>query len=123
MYTDFLIKIKNARLAEKKILKTKFTKMDKAIAEILESANFLKKIDLKGKPPKKMIEIELDGKKRISGLKFLSRPSLRRYVGYKELRTSKGGRGLIVISTSKGILTSIEAKKQKVGGQLLFEIW
>lgn len=110
-------------MAEKKVLKTKFTKMDKAITEILETAGFVKKTDIKGKAPKKMIEIELDGKRRINGLKFLSKPSLRRYVGYKELRASKGGRGLLVISSSKGVMNSIEAKKQKVGGQLLFEIW
>ncbi len=123
MYTDFLIKIKNARMAEKKVLKAKFTKMDKAIAEILAMVNFVEKIEVKGKSAKKIIEIELDGKRRINGLKFLSRPSLRRYVGYKELRAPKGGRGLLVVSTSKGIMTSIEARKQKVGGQLLFEIW
>ncbi len=110
-------------MAEKKSLKTKFTKMDKTVAEILEQAGFLKKTEVKGKSPKRIIELELESKRRVVGVKFLSRPSIRRYAGHKELRAPKGGHGLLVVSTSKGIMNSIEAKKRKIGGQLLFEIW
>ncbi len=59
----------------------------------------------------------------IRGLKFLSKPSRRLYVGYKEIKKVKSGHGLLVLSTSKGILSGEEAKKMKIGGQLLFEIW
>ncbi len=123
MYTDFLIKVKNAQKAGKKTLKIRFTKMDNAIAEVLEEKGFVKKIEVKGKPVRRIIEIDLDGKRKIRGLKFLSRPSLRRYAGYKELWSPMSGQGLLIISTSNNIMTSLEAKKKKLGGQLLFEIW
>lgn len=123
MYIDFLTKIKNAEKVRKETLKVRFTNTDKAIAEILEAAGFIKKAEVKGKSAKKMIEIELNGKRPIGALKFLSKPSIRRYVGYKKLSVLKRSRSMIVLSTSKGIMTAAEAKKHKIGGQLLFEVW
>lgn len=123
MYTDLLIKIKNAEAAKKKSVKVKFTKMDKAVTEIMERFGFLKKVEVKGRSFKKVMEIDLNQDKPILGLKFRSKPSLRIYAGYKDFKKVKGGYGLLVVSTSKGIMSGAEARKQKIGGQVLFEVW
>jgi small subunit ribosomal protein S8 len=122
-YIDLLIKIKNAQSAEKPTLKTPATKIDKAVADILVERGFVKKSEVKGKSYKKYLEIELDGARKIEGLKFLSKPSIQKYSGYRELKKVKSGYGTLVLTTPKGIMTNERAKKERVGGQLLFEIW
>ncbi len=123
MYIDFLIKIKNAEQAGKKGIKSAFSKMDYAIAEELVRYGFLKRVEIKGRVPKKTLEISLNPEKPITGLKFLSRPSIKVYAGYDKFKSVKGGFGLLIVSTSKGIMSGVRAKKEKVGGQMLFEVW
>jgi len=123
MYIDLLIKLKNAQAARKRIVEEKFSKLNKAIVDILEEAGFLSKVEIKGKTPKLFLELRLNKEKPIRGIKILSRPSLRFYLGYKNFYKVKGGQGLLVVSTSKGIMTAQKAQKNKLGGQLLFEIW
>lgn len=115
--------MKNAQAAEKGAIKTKYTKMDNAVATVLSRYGFIKNVEVKGKSVKKVMEIEMDAKRPIRGLKFLSTPSLRRYGKYSEFRKVKSGHGILVVSTSKGIMTGEDAKKEKVGGQLLFQLW
>ena len=115
--------MKNAEAAEKYFLKTKYTKMDNAVVEILSRYGFVKNFEVKGKSYKKVIEMELNEKHSIRGIKFLSKPSLRRYGGYEDFRRVKSGHGLLVVSTSRGVMSGDDAKKEKVGGQLLFQIW
>ncbi len=124
MYIDLLIRLKNAQAARKKFIKfSPFNKLDKAICEILMKNNFITKFELKGKSPKNYLEIYLNPKKKIKGIKFISKPSVKIYQGYKNLKPVKSGFGLGIITTSKGVLSYNEAKEQKLGGQVLFEIW
>jgi len=126
MYTDLLTKIQNAQKAKKTSLKVPFSNMDLAIAELLSKHNFIGAVNKKGRMPKRVLEIDLkyiDEMGAISGVKFLSVPSRRLYAGYTALRPVKQGYGIGLVSTPKGIMTSLDAKKQKMGGQLLFEIW
>jgi small subunit ribosomal protein S8 len=123
MYIDLLTRIKNAQGAGKKSLKVPYTKADQAVLDILESAGFIKKTEVKGRSVKKVIDVVLNPERPIQGVKFISRPSLRRYGGYQDFRKVKGGAGVLVVSTSKGILSAEKAKREKVGGQLLAEIW
>ena len=123
MYINLLIKIKNAQEAGIKSLKSPFTKMDLAIAELLLRRGYLKNVEAKGKAAKRVIEINLKEEKAIKGIKFISLPSRRMYAGYKEIKSVKSGYGMAVISTSKGIMSDRDAKKNKLGGQLLFQIW
>lgn len=126
MYTDILTKIHNAQRAKKASVKLPFSTMDMAVAEILAARGFVASAAKKGRAPKRIIEVELkyDGDHgAINGIKFLSVPSRRLYAGYQELRPVRQGYGMAVVSTSKGVMTASEARKQKVGGQLLFEIW
>lgn len=123
MYVNFLIRIKNAQGAEKNVLRAPFSKMDLAIAEVLLKYGYLKSVEVKGKADKRVIEINLSKEKAIRGIKFISLPSRRIYTGYKEIRSVKSGYGIAVVSTPKGIMSNKEARRQKLGGQLLFEIW
>lgn len=123
MYINLLIKLKNAEAAGKKSIRAPFSKMDYAVLEVLKKYGFIKKIDVKGRSPKKNMDIVVNKDRFIQGIKLTSRPSLRRYSGYRNLKSVKSGHGISVISTPKGIMSGVQAKKEKVGGQLLFEIW
>lgn len=123
MFIDSLIKIKNAQAAKKDLVKSRYSKLDLSVCELLRNHGFVKKVEVKGRSLKKIIEVELKAEPTIQGIKILSRPSRALYAGYKEMKKSKGGTGYLVVSTSRGVMTSEDARKQKVGGQLLFEIW
>lgn len=120
MYTNLLIKIKNASAVEKDKVISPFTKMDMAIVDILVRGGYVKEAEKKGRT-KKYIEVRLE--KKIQGLKFISTPSRHIYTSFDKLRPVKNGYGLGVVSTSQGIMTNTEARKKRVGGELLFEIW
>jgi len=126
MYTDLLIKIKNAQAVKMESVKTSYSVMDNAILEILEKKGFVGAVSVKGRAPKKVFEINLkyakDGTGAIREVKILSKPSRHLYVGYGEIRPVKQGFGLLVMSTSKGIMDGQSARKAKLGGELLFEI-
>lgn len=133
MYHDLLTKIHNAQRAAKPVVKVPFSNMDMAVAEILVTKGFVAAASKKGRSPKRVIEVDLkytEGANAgggqagaITGIKFLSVPSRRMYAGYKDLRRVKQGYGTAVISTPKGLMTADAARKQKLGGELLFEIW
>ena len=123
MYINLLINIKNNQKAGKNFFKIPFSKMDLAIAELLLKQGYLESVAAEGKAVKKVIEITLKEGKAVKGIKFVSKPSRRMYAGYKEIRSVKSGYGMEVISTPKGIMSDKEARKQKLGGQLLFKIW
>ncbi len=122
-YTDFLIRLKNAQLAKKNNIEVPFSKARLKISEILKQGGFLKKVEVKTRPSYSLLKLELNQEKPIRGIRFLSRLSLKRYSGYRDFYKVKSGFGLLIVSTPKGIMTAEEAKKLKVGGQLLFEIW
>lgn len=122
-YIDLLIQIKNAEEVGKSFLKIPYSKMDKAVAEILERKGFLKKVEVKGRQPKKAIKIYFNPNRPIKGLRFISKPSRRIYKSYKEIKPVKNGEGVLVVSTPKGVITDANAREEKVGGQLLFKIW
>lgn len=123
MYIDVVNRIKNAQRAGKPAFKVRYTNMDYAVLEVLRAYGFIKKAEVKGKSFKRIIEIDGEVDNPIHGIKFLSTPSLRRFAGYDELRPVKNGHGVLVLSTPKGILSGAQARKQKVGGQLLFQVW
>ena len=126
MYTDFITRIRNAQKARLEYVKIPYSEMDLAIAELLTRQGFLENASKKGRMPKRIIEVKLKyslGKGVIGGARLISKPSRRLYSGYRDLKPVKQGYGITVISTSKGIKTNKEARKEKLGGELLFEIW
>lgn len=114
-------------MAGKDTVKIPYSKADLAILEKMAQIGYLKSAQKKGRGVKKIIAIELKNDKKqepaINDIKFISRPSQKIYRGYQELRRSKQGYGHYFLSTSYGIMTEVEAKKKKLGGKVLFEIW
>ena len=127
MYFNLLAKIKNAQAVEKESIKIPYNNMDLVVAELLAEHKFIQGVEKKGRMPKRILEIKLkydqDGNGAIQGVRLLSKPSREIYSGYKEIKPVRQGYGLLIISTSKGIMDGKKAKKFKLGGQLLFEIW
>lgn len=124
MYHDVLIKVKNAQEAGKKMLKVPYTAMDSNVLEVLLKKGYLSRLERKGKGYKRILAVGLnDAEHGLRGLKFISKPSRRIYVGYKDLRPVRQGFGTAILSTPKGVLSGDEARKAKVGGEMLFQIW
>ncbi|MDP3725830.1 MAG: 30S ribosomal protein S8 [bacterium] len=124
--SDMLIRIKNAQNAGHEMVRFSHSKFKYEIARALEANGYVGKIERKGKRVKKILEIELqynkDKKPAINGITLISKPSNRLYAGVKELNTGRKG-GIILISTPKGVMSGRDARKQKVGGMLIAEVW
>lgn len=131
---DMLNRIRNALMVLHLTVSIPFSKLKYEIAKILEKEGFIEKVEKKGRKEKKVIEITLkkeeiseeSGEKikpAISGLKRISKPGQRIYAGAKEIKRVRGGYGTAIISTPKGIMTDKEARKKKLGGEIICEIW
>lgn len=121
-----LNRIKNGQAAGKSTVDISFSNLKYEISQILLKNSFLEKIEKKGKKNKRTFEVTLkynDKTPVIAGAKRISKPGQRIYFDYRKIRKVKGGYGMTVISTSKGLLTGKQAKKEKIGGEILFEIW
>lgn len=126
MYNDVLTRIKNAQAVNKETIKVPFSNFNLAILELLAKNQYIESAQKKGRAPKRIIDIKLryeNGTGAIDGIRFLSKPSRRLYAGSEELRPVRQGHGLLIVSTSNGLMTGAEARKAKLGGELLFEIW
>lgn len=126
MYYDLLIRIKNAQKAKKESLTAPFSNMDFAIAKILADSGYVKSASKKENGKKSSIEIKLaypNNRGAITDFKILSKPSRRLYSGYKELKPVKQNEGLAILTTPQGLMTNRDARKNKVGGEYLFQVW
>ena len=123
--SDMFIRIKNANSAGLETVQVSYSRFKHDIAKAVSRAGYVGDVEVKGKRVRKVIEIGLqyrNGEPVVRNVKFLSRPSRRIYASYKELRVSPRG-GAVFLTTPKGVLTERAAKKEKVGGQLIAEIW
>lgn len=124
---DMLTRIRNALMRGKPEVKFPYSKIKLEIARILLEEGYINNFQVLGEGAKKEISIllkyTLEGKPVISEIKRVSRPSRRVYVGYQEIPKVAGGLGINIISTPKGILSDREARKEKVGGEILAAIW
>ena len=121
--SDFLIRLKNASMVGKESVSLPFSQMKLSIAEILVREGYIAGID-KRKPYSLTVSLVYkNGRPAISGVKRISKPSRRLYMGVRELKPVKRGYGLLVLSTPAGVLTGKEARLKRVGGEALFEIW
>jgi len=123
---DLLNRIRNAQAVLKEQADIPFSNLKYEIVKIMEKQGFIGKAEKKGKKNKRIIEVTLKYSDKIpviSGLKRISRPGQRIYRSFKELRPIKSGYGTAVISTSKGLMTDKEARQQKLGGEVICEIW
>ncbi len=123
---DLIIRLKNANAAGNVQTTLPYSKLRLAIAEILEREGYIGAIEKQGKKVKRSLSVTLlseNGKPKIQGVRRVSKPGRRMYKKASELRPVKYGYGTLVLSTPKGLLTDKEARKEKVGGETLFEIW
>src|ERR1700758_4228135 len=123
---DLLARVRNGARAEKMEIFVPYSKMKTEIARILKEEGYISDyaVDTSGAHPRIKITNKLiDHTCAITGLRRVSRPGLRRYVGAKEIPRVLGGMGTAILSTSRGVMSGREAKKQKVGGELLAYIW
>ena len=122
-----LIRIKNAGMVQKDQVVLPYSKIKHAIANALVKSGYLVSAEKTGKKVGKSLELVLkygDNKKHaIRGVKRISKPSRRMYVGAKEIRPVLHGAGTLVLSTPKGILTGKDARTAGVGGEALFMIY
>ncbi len=125
--SDYIIKIKNAAIVGKHdVIVFPYSNIKAAITDLLEKEGFIKNVTKKVKKGNKTIEVELvfvGEKAKVEGVERISKPSKRVYAGSTSVAPVKNGFGRVVISTSKGVMTDKDARKEKVGGELLFKIW
>ena len=124
---DFITRLTNAGAVGHKTVSLPFSTFKHAIAEKLKDAGYLAAFEKKGKKVRKTLDVTLKydeaGKPVIHGVKRISKPGRRLYKGAHEIMSVRYGHGALVLSTPQGILTDKEARKARVGGEALFEIW
>ena len=123
---DLLNRIRNAQAVFHPTVDIPFSQIKYKIIQILAKEGFIDKFEKKGKKTKKTIRITLKyiGKTpAISVLKRISKPGQRIYLPYKKIKKVRGGYGITIVSTSKGLMDNKEARKKKLGGEVICEIW
>ena len=123
---DFLTRLRNAGTAKKAEVIAPYSKIKAEIARILKQEGYITdyEVDTTGKFPQ--IKVTTKNQNRtsaITGLKRVSKPGLRKYVGATEIPRVLGGMGISILSTPQGIVSGREAKKQNIGGELLAIVW
>ena len=124
---DMLTRIRNASAAKHKTVEVPASKMKKAIADILYNEGYIKSVEEIANENQGILRIALkydeNGAKVIAGIKRISKPGLRVYASAEKLPKVLNGLGIALISTSKGIKTDKEARKENLGGEVLAYIW
>ena len=124
---DMLTRIRNANSSKHKTVDVPASKMKKAIADILYNEGYIKSVEEIANENQGILRIALkydeNGAKVIAGIKRISKPGLRVYASAEKLPKVLNGLGIALISTSKGIKTDKEARKENLGGEVLAYIW
>jgi len=123
---DMLSRIRNAIAVRKSEISMPHSNVKESVARLLKESNFLSDIKVADAPVGKTLVININDEHenaRISEIVRLSKPGRRYYVNAREIPVVKRGRGLVIVSTSKGLMTGDEAKKQHVGGELICKVY
>jgi len=123
---DFLTRIRNAGKAKHRRVDIPASKLKKALAQLLLEKKFVSDVTLLEDKKQGVLRISLkyhQGKPVIAGLRRVSRPGIRKYVGCDELPRVLNGLGMAVISTPKGIMSDAQARAAKLGGEVVAYIW
>jgi len=124
---DMLTRIRNAGLARHKEVRCPSSRLNANIARVMSEEGFVGPVRVEPEGAKSTLVIELryrdNGTILMDGLRRISRPSLRVYVGRREVPKVRAGIGIAVLSTPKGVMCDRDARDQKVGGEVLCEVW
>lgn len=127
LVADFIIRLKNAALARRRTVELPYSKLNKAIADVLSKQKILDGVKIAEKEGKKVLTANLLYDKRLAvftDVTVISKPSLRVYASSKDTTGLMGkGLGVTIVSTSQGVMTGRQAYKKGLGGEVLFKIW
>ena len=123
--SDLLTRIRNANRALLPAIALPHSQMKESIAHILKKEGYIGYVSVEGKDKKTLkLKLKFEGKKGvIEGLRRVSTPGLRRYVAATEIPRVRGGLGISILSTSQGLMTGNQARKNNVGGELVCYVW
>ncbi|MCX6790844.1 MAG: 30S ribosomal protein S8 [Candidatus Gribaldobacteria bacterium] len=124
--TDMFNRIKNAQAVFKDSTEMPYSEVKMQIAEILKESGFIEDCKKKGVKTQKTIKVDFKYDKHqaaFSGYKRISKPGQRIYISHQEVRPVKNGYGVAIISTPKGLMSDKQARRAKVGGELMVEVW
>lgn len=123
---DFLTRLRNASRAHKKLVKLPHSRLKGEIARVLKQEGFLEDFSVQQEGAKRTLEVTIrfsGPTSAITNLRRVSRPGLRHFVNAGEIPRVRGGNGIALLSTSRGVMSGHEAKRQNVGGELLAVVY
>lgn len=123
---DMIIRIKNGYLARKKSVLIPYSKMNKAIAQILVTEKYVESMNEVGEGISKSLDLSLRYVGKLAAITNVdreSKPGRRVYSSAQKLPRALGGYGIVIVSTNKGVMTDKQARKEGVGGEVLCSIW
>ncbi len=122
---DMLTRIRNASQALLPEVEVSHSRLKESVAQILKREGYITDCTVEGKPLKKIkLVLKYQGRRGvIAGLRRVSSPGLRRYVGAREIPRVLGGMGTAIVSTPKGVMTGLEAQKNNLGGEVVCFVW
>jgi small subunit ribosomal protein S8 len=123
--SDMLTRIRNAGAAHLPVVALPHSRIKESVARVLHSEGYIADVAVEGETKKTIkLKLKFNGKKSvIEGLKRVSKPGLRRYVGSTEIPRVRGGLGIAIVSTPEGVFTDSQARKKNLGGELLCYVW
>ncbi len=123
---DMLTRIRNAILVRKNEVTLPYSKIKESVARLLQDTNFVDRVSVADAAVGKTLTVTINDESsnaRITEIVRLSKPGRRFYVNSKEIPIVKRGRGLVIVSTSKGLMTGEQAKTQHIGGELICKVY
>lgn len=123
---DMLTRIRNAIAVRKSEVSLPHSRIKESVARLLAESNFIDSVAVSDAPIGKKLTVTINdqaGAARITEIVRLSKPGRRHYVNAQEIPTVKRGRGMVIISTSKGIMTGQQARDQHIGGELICRVY
>ncbi len=124
--SDMLTRIRNAIAVRKNVVSMPHSNVKEAVARLLQTNNFIDRVAVEAATVGKTLTITINdasANARITEISRLSKPGRRFYVGAAEIPVIKRGRGIVIVSTSKGVITGKEAKRQGIGGELICQVY
>lgn len=123
--SDMLTRIRNAGQALQSVVELPHSRLKENIAQILKKEGYLADVAVEGAAAKRIkLKLKFEGKKSvIEGLRRISKPGLRHYVGVDEIPRVRGGLGVAVLSTPEGVMTGVQARRKNLGGEVLCYVW